>query len=116
MVGLDRGSCSRRKSETLTGPFHAHDPRARPWVAVKEGCQLFGHRTGQLFDICNCHRAVIVARHIVTDANGNYLFTNVDASQVYFVQFVAIPGLPFTLPDVGDDTTDSDADPAIVAT
>ncbi|MEL7239251.1 MAG: SdrD B-like domain-containing protein, partial [Planctomycetota bacterium] len=47
-----------------------------------------------------------------SDANGNYLFGDVDSRLTYFVQFVATPGLPFTTPNVGDDATDSDADPA----
>ncbi len=46
-----------------------------------------------------------------TDANGNYLFTDVDSRETYFVQFEAVPGLPFTTPDVGDDALDSDANP-----
>jgi hypothetical protein len=45
----------------------------------------------------------------VTDANGNYLFDGLMAGD-YKVNFVKPEGYVFTLPDVGDDALDSDAD------
>ncbi|MBU0985436.1 MAG: hypothetical protein KKA42_16300, partial [candidate division Zixibacteria bacterium] len=48
---------------------------------------------------------------MVTDGNGGYLFTGLDAGQ-YFVEFVLPGGFAFTIPDAGnDDAADSDADP-----
>ena len=46
-----------------------------------------------------------------TDANGNYSFADLDPRLVYFIQFGATPGLPFTTPNAGDDAADSDANP-----
>lgn len=47
----------------------------------------------------------------VTDANGNYLFTNLDAGS-YVVEFTNIPGsMTFTTKDSGADGTDSDVNP-----
>ncbi len=54
-----------------------------------------------------------VGSPLVTDANGNYLFTNLRPG-VYSVQFDAatLPaGHSFTIQDQGDDTADSDANP-----
>lgn len=45
-----------------------------------------------------------------TDANGNYLFSGL-APGDYSVAFVLPDGFEFTAQDVGDDSTDSDADP-----
>ncbi|MFK8014057.1 MAG: SdrD B-like domain-containing protein, partial [Gammaproteobacteria bacterium] len=46
-----------------------------------------------------------------TDANGMYGFANLDPTLTYVVQFINDPAMnmPFTTPNVGDDTTDSDA-------
>ncbi len=44
-----------------------------------------------------------------TDANGYYIFTNLTPGD-YRVEFVAPSGMVFTLQNVGDDMTDSDAD------
>jgi SdrD B-like domain/Secretion system C-terminal sorting domain len=47
----------------------------------------------------------------ITDANGNYLFTNLDAGS-YVVEFTNIPGnMTFTTKDNGADATDSDVNP-----
>ena len=46
-----------------------------------------------------------------TDANGEYLFTNLDAG-TYSVQFVKPAGLEFTSSNTGADGTDSDANQA----
>ena len=45
-----------------------------------------------------------------TDANGNYLFSNLTPGD-YSVQFVPLAGYNFTTKDVGADSADSDADP-----
>ena len=45
-----------------------------------------------------------------TDADGNYLFSGLDAGE-YTVQFGEPNGFDFTTPNVGDDAGDSDADP-----
>ncbi len=47
----------------------------------------------------------------MTDGNGLYLFTNL-AAGTYSIGFVIPPTYAFTTPDVGADTTDSDANPA----
>ena len=52
--------------------------------------------------------------NVVTGADGGYAFTGL-ASGTYTVRFPQDPagdGLVFTAPDLGDDATDSDADPA----
>ncbi|HNL97926.1 MAG TPA: SdrD B-like domain-containing protein, partial [Accumulibacter sp.] len=46
-----------------------------------------------------------------TDANGNYLFTNLNPG-TYSVSFVAPAGYLFTQQDIGADASDSDANPA----
>jgi hypothetical protein len=47
----------------------------------------------------------------ITDANGNYLFTNLDAG-TYVVEFTNIPGnMTFTTKDNGSDASDSDVNP-----
>lgn len=46
----------------------------------------------------------------VTDANGNYLFSDL-APGDYSVAFILPEGFEFTAQDVGDDAADSDADP-----
>ncbi|MFK7886530.1 MAG: SdrD B-like domain-containing protein [Gammaproteobacteria bacterium] len=46
-----------------------------------------------------------------TDANGMYMFNNLNALTIYIVQFEAIPGKPFTTQTAGGDTTvDSNPD------
>ena len=45
-----------------------------------------------------------------TDAGGAYLFSRLPAGN-YRIAFTAPPGFVFTLPDVGNDATDSDANP-----
>ena len=48
---------------------------------------------------------------VQTDANGNYLFADLDTSETYFLTFVAPSGFAFTDSDQGtDETLDSDAD------
>jgi ELWxxDGT repeat protein len=47
-----------------------------------------------------------------TDANGSYVFLNLDPGAAYYVRFVAPENYTFSLQDQGqDDTVDSDADP-----
>jgi hypothetical protein len=48
-------------------------PRPRPRVAVEQRGQLFGHRTGQLLGIGDRDRAVVIARHVMADADGQKL-------------------------------------------
>ena len=55
--------------------------------------------------------ATVVVDSTVTDAAGAYLFTGVDSGVGYVVRFVVADGQVFTVADVGDDATDSDADP-----
>jgi hypothetical protein len=50
----------------------------------------------------------------ITDANGNYLFTNVPAASGYTVGFGLPPGFVFTTNDQGgNDNTDSDVNPVV---
>jgi len=44
-----------------------------------------------------------------TDSNGTYSFTNLLPGAPYTVSFTAPAGYTFTLPNIGNDTTDSDA-------
>ncbi|MRR28947.1 hypothetical protein EG834_01115, partial [bacterium] len=60
--------------------------------------------TVRLFD---CTTNTLVAT-TTTDANGAYLFTNLMPGS-YRVEFTAPMGYTFTLPNVGNDATDSDA-------
>lgn len=52
-----------------------------------------------------------VLRTTTTDGQGNYLFDGLEAGD-YIVQFTQVDGFEFTAANVGDDTTDSDADQA----
>ncbi|MCB9147353.1 MAG: DUF11 domain-containing protein [Caldilineaceae bacterium] len=53
----------------------------------------------------------IVINTMQTDANGSYRFDNLEAGD-YIVEFMAPTHFAPTTPNVGDDATDSDADPS----
>ncbi|MEZ4713678.1 MAG: SdrD B-like domain-containing protein [Caldilineaceae bacterium] len=53
----------------------------------------------------------VVINTMQTDANGGYLFDNLEAGD-YVVEFVAPVNFAPTAPNVGDDAADSDADPS----
>ena len=59
--------------------------------------------------LVNCTNNVVLAT-TATDTNGLYLFFNLCPGQ-YKVTFALPPNFQFTLPNVGTNTLDSDADP-----
>mmetsp|Transcript_18273 Transcript_18273/g.29034 ORF Transcript_18273/g.29034 Transcript_18273/m.29034 type:complete len:231 (-) Transcript_18273:2342-3034(-) len=56
-----------------TRALHAHNAGPRPGIAVKERRELFGHRARQLLHIRNGHGAVVIAGHIMANADGQKL-------------------------------------------
>ena len=52
------------------GFLDPHDAGAGARVAVEERCQLFGHGAGQLVGVGDRNRAVVIAGHVVADADG----------------------------------------------
>jgi SdrD B-like domain len=84
----------------------------RVWLDIdKDGIQDAGEPgiagvTVTLYD----NTGAIVAT-AVTDANGNYLFTNVPPGTGYTIGFTAPAGTVFSPKDATGDTNDSDADP-----
>ena len=53
----------------------------------------------------------ILIQQTTTDSNGYYGF-NVQSGEDYMIEFVKPDGMEFTQPNIGDDSHDSDADPA----
>jgi SdrD B-like domain len=96
--------------------FNTPTPKAnigdRVWLDIdKDGIQDAGEPgvagvTVTLFD----NTGAIVAT-AVTDANGNYLFTDVPAGTGYTIGFTAPAGTVFSPKDATADNNDSDADP-----
>ncbi|MBL0146820.1 MAG: hypothetical protein IPP48_14940 [Chitinophagaceae bacterium] len=84
----------------------------RVWLDIdKDGIQDAGEPgvagvTVTLYD----NTGAIVAT-TVTDANGNYLFTNVTPGTGYTIGFTAPAGTVFSPKDATGDANDSDADP-----
>ena len=53
---------------------HSQGPGAFLGVHLEQARKLFCHRPGQLFDIGDRHGALVIARHVMADANGDQLY------------------------------------------
>lgn len=103
-------------TQTITNTFQLAQLGDRVWVdANGNGIQETGEANveGQVVNLYRIeNEQPVFVGTTTTNAEGNYYFTNLEPGN-YVVEFVPVPGRPFTLQNTPDDDgQDSDADPA----
>jgi len=105
---FDNGSVN---NGTLTCGFTPSSLGDKIWLDVnKNGIQDAGEAgiTNMTVELYNCGNTLLSTK--ITDANGNYLFDNLDAGS-YYIKVVLPAGYAFSPKDQGDNQSDSDIDP-----
>ncbi|MEZ4657155.1 MAG: SdrD B-like domain-containing protein [Caldilineaceae bacterium] len=81
------------------------------WHDLNQNGVQDGNEPGMSGVTVNLLQQDVVIKTAQTDANGGYLFDNLDAGE-YVVEFIAPANFTLTMPNVGNDAADSDADPS----